>query len=118
MPVRAVGKTTLRMVCQRVAPKPREASRNRSGTAARASRAMAVMVGSTMIVKTKTAGSMPGPCGGVLNNGMLTPLRCSQDARAVQQRDQHGEAPQTVDDAGDGGEQFDGRFDEPLDGGR
>ena len=70
MPVDAVGKITRRMASQRVAPMPKAASLSRGGTALRASREMAEMVGSTMMVNTKAAGSMPGPLSDVLKKGI------------------------------------------------
>jgi len=60
-PRAAVGRITLRIVSQRVAPRPSAASFNRCGTALSASRDSAETVGRIMIASTNDAGSIPGP---------------------------------------------------------
>ena len=70
MPVAAVGTMTARIASQRVAPRPKAASRSFGGTSTSASREIAEIVGSTMIASTSEAGSIPGPLSGVPKNGI------------------------------------------------
>ncbi len=53
-----MGRTTARIVCQRVAPTFQQASRNAMGTEASASRVLAMMTGSVMIARVSEAERM------------------------------------------------------------
>ena len=61
MPDRAAGMTALRTACQRVAPSARAASRSATGTAARAVRLRATMVGRVITASTTDASRTLGP---------------------------------------------------------
>jgi hypothetical protein len=55
MPAIEFGRTTARIVCQRVAPTFQHASRNAIGTEASASRVLAMMTGRVMIARVSEA---------------------------------------------------------------
>ena len=55
MPLIEFGRTTARMVCQRVAPTFQQASRKAMGTEARASRVLAMITGRVMIARVSAA---------------------------------------------------------------
>src|SRR5262245_1778705 len=61
MPLTEFGKTTWRIVCQRVAPTFQHASRNERGTAARASFALALITGSVMLASVNDAARIERP---------------------------------------------------------
>ena len=63
MPLIELGRTMVRMVCQRVAPMFQHASRNDIGTAASASRVLVMMTGSVITASVQEAASrhLPRP---------------------------------------------------------
>ena len=61
MPLIAFGSTTPRMVCQRVAPTFQQASRNDRGTAASASRVLAMITGSVITASVSDAARIDCP---------------------------------------------------------
>ena len=71
MPDRANGRTAIRTISQRVAPRARAASSWRRGVCRKTSRQMAVMIGMTMTASTSAAVRMvrPVPEIGGANNG-------------------------------------------------
>ena len=73
---------------------------------------MAVTVGSTMIASTSAAGSSPGPDRRVPKSGKSAEVVVQPVRRRANERDDHEDAPQAVDDAGDGRQQFDDVLDE------
>ena len=107
MPVAAVGTMIARIASQRVAPSPKAASRIFGGTATSASREMAEIVGSTMIASTSDAGSIPGPLSAVPKNRNPAQMVVQPVRRRAHHRDDDKDAPQAVDHAGDGRQQFD-----------
>ena len=107
MPRDAVGKMTARIVSQRVAPRPKAASRSFGGTEANASREMAVTVGSTMIASTSAAGSIPGPLSRVPKNGIQPRCSIQPVGNGANGGNDDEDAPQAVDHAGDGRQQLD-----------
>ena len=61
MPLIAFGSTIVRIVCQRLAPMFQQASRKDCGTAASASRVLAMMTGRVMIARVQDAASTERP---------------------------------------------------------
>ena len=61
MPLIELGRTMVRMVCQRVAPRFQQASRNDIGTAARASRVLVMITGSVITARVQEAASSERP---------------------------------------------------------
>ena len=83
IPEKAAGTKTRKMVSQRVAPNPKEACLNSGGSEAKESRAIAVIIGRIIILRTIPAGNIPGPAGAVLKIGNHPKFSCNQKPKGL-----------------------------------
>ncbi len=107
MPMRELRRTPMRIISQRVAPRASTASRWLLGTAVMMSRVSDEMMGRIMIARIMLAVSRPTP-------KLVPPKRPVQPRvfhqewadEVAHERDENEDSPETIDDAGNGGEQL------------
>ncbi len=111
MPPRAYGKTTPRIISQRVVPSPSAASFNSDGTPRKSSRLMLETIGRIMIASTMIAVKMLAPAAdGGPKSGIQPKTEWSQRSMCRTQRGaEHEDAPQPDEHARDGGQCLDER---------
>ncbi len=114
MPLAAVGRMTASIVSQRVAPIPYAAILSFGGTDTRASRLMAVMVGSIMMERTINGRQHAGAGQGSAEEGYPSELQVDPVARRAYRGDDDEESPQAVNDARYCGQQLDQVLEEGL----
>ena len=105
MPPRAYGRTALRIISQRVAPSASAASLRWVGTVGMISRETAVTIGRIMIARISPAMKQFGPHRAADERQERRRVREHCSAGMTGRQDE--EAPQAVDDAGNGGQQRD-----------
>ena len=109
-PAAVLGRTMPRITSHRVAPSASAPSFSSLGTVRNRSRLSAEMIGRIITVSTSTAVNTLIPVvEGLPNRGMNPSTLCKAGLEVVDERYEHHQAPEAVDDAGDGREHLDQR---------
>ena len=109
MPLRPNGKTAIRIISQRVAPRARAASSCSTGVCRKISRQIAVMIGTTMTASTIAAVKIvrPVPRPSPREEREPAHVLVEPGVDGLHGRGEHEDAPQAEDDRGHGGQQVD-----------